>query len=428
MVIETNAENLVHKVDFESYQKRVNEIDKMIKEGTGLGNDFLGWVDHPINYDKKELELIKESAKYVRDNYDVLVVAGIGGSYLGARAAIEAINGLYGNKKPEIIFMGQTLDPTYIGQVLNYLKDKKFAVNVISKSGTTTETSVSFRLLKEMLEKNFGVEMARKSIFATTDKEKGALLTLSKKEGYTRFVLPGNIGGRYSVQTAVGLFPIAVAGIDPEEILKGSAQARLDTMNPDLKTNQAYRYAVIRRAMYEEYKKSAEFFVTYVPSFVQIGEWWKQLFGESEGKDGKGLLPDSATFTTDLHSMGQFIQEGTKTFFETTLHLKHHRDEVIVPSDADNLDGLNYLAGKDLGWIQDKAYEGTIRAHTDTGKNDNVILDMEEMSAFNLGYFFYFMEKACAMSAYLNEVNPFNQPGVEVYKKNMFHLLGKPGF
>ncbi len=428
MIIKCKDENLVNKVNYGEYKEKVAEIDAMIKDGTGKGSDFLGWVDYPINYDKKELELIKESAKYVRENYDVLVVAGIGGSYLGARAAIEAINGLYGKNKPEIIFMGQTLDPTYVSQVLSYLKGKKFAINVISKSGTTTETSVSFRLLKELLEKNVGVEMARKSIFATTDKDNGALLTLAKNEGYVRFVLPANIGGRYSVQTAVGLFPIAVAGIDPEEILKGSAEARIDCSNPNIDENECYKYALIRHEMYQKYHKSVEFFITYVPSFVQIGEWWKQLFGESEGKDGKGLLPASATFTTDLHSMGQFIQEGTKVFFETTLRLNKHRDSLPLPHDAQNLDGLNYLAGKDLGWVQDKALEGTIRAHTDTGKNDNVVLEMEEMSAHNLGYFFYFMERACAMSAYLNEVNPFNQPGVEVYKHNMFHLLGKPGF
>lgn len=428
MVIKCRDENLVNKVNYEEYKEKVAEIDAMIKNGTGEGADFLGWVDYPINYDKEELSLIKESAKYVRENYDVLVVAGIGGSYLGARAAIEAINGLYGKNKPEIIFMGQTLDPTYVCQVLDYLKGKKFAINIISKSGTTTETSVSFRLLKELLEKNVGVEMARKSIFATTDKNNGALLTLAKNEGYVRFVLPANIGGRYSVQTAVGLFPIAVAGIDPEEILKGSEAARIDCSNPDINENDCYKYALIRHEMYEKYHKSVEFFITYVPSFVQIGEWWKQLFGESEGKDGKGLLPASATFTTDLHSMGQFIQEGTKVFFETTLRLTKHRDSLLLPRDTENLDGLNYLAGKDIGWVQDKALEGTVRAHTDTGKNDNVVLEMDGMSPYNLGYFFYFMERACAMSAYLNGVNPFNQPGVEVYKHNMFRLLGKPGF
>lgn len=428
MIIETNLANLVNKVDLSAYKDKVAAIDEEIKKGTGAGNDFLGWVDWPVNYDAAELAKIKESAKYVRENYDVLVVAGIGGSYLGARAAIEAINGLHNNKKPEIIFMGQTLDPTYIGEVMDYLKDKKFAINVISKSGTTTETSVSFRLLREMLEKNFGLDMARKSVFATTDAKNGALLSLSKQEGYTRFVLPANIGGRYSVQTAVGLFPMAVAGIDPEEILKGSAEARKDTSKPDLANNEAYKYAVTRHILYTKYEKKTEIFITYVPSLVQLGEWWKQLFGESEGKDGKGLLPDSATFTTDLHSMGQFIQDGTKSFFETTLHLVHHRTSVIVPRDAENLDGLNFLAGKDLGDIQNKAYEGTLKAHTETGHNDNVVLEMDKMTPYNLGYFFYFMERSCAMSAYLNGVNPFNQPGVEVYKHNMFHLLGKPGF
>jgi glucose-6-phosphate isomerase len=427
MIIETNLEHIRKRLDLAPYAGKVREINDMIEKGTGAGADFLGWVDWPVNYDKKELALIKESAKYVRDNYDVLVVCGIGGSYLGARAAIEALRGLHSSEKPEIIFMGQTLDPSYIEQVLLYLKDKKFAINVISKSGTTTETSVSFRLLKDLLTKNWGADMARKSIFATTDKDNGALLELSKREGYTRFVLPANIGGRYSVQTAVGLFPIACAGIDPEEILKGSAAAREDTRNPDLMANEAYKYAVARHIMWKERKKAVEFLVTYSPAYTQIAEWWKQLFGESEGKDGKSLLPDSVTFTTDLHSMGQFIQEGTKCFFETTLLMREHRSSIKVPRDPENLDGLNYLAGRSLGDICDKAYEGTIKAHTDGG-NDNIVLEMEKMTPYNLGYMFYFFERACAMSGYLNGVNPFNQPGVEVYKKNMFHLLGKPGY
>lgn len=279
-----------------------------------------------------------------------------------------------------------------------------------------------------MLEKRDGIEEARKAIIATTDKSKGALLELCKKEGYVRFVLPDDIGGRYSVQTAVGLFPMACAGIDPREILAGSADARKDASNPDLATNQCYKYAVIRHEMWKHYHKAVEMFVTYVPSFVQLGEWWKQLYGESEGKDGKGLLPDSATFTTDLHSLGQFIQEGSKVFFETTLHLTHHRHDIKVPHDNDNLDGLNYLEGRSLGNIQDRAFEGTLSAHTDVGKNNNVVLELEKMDPYHLGYLFYFFERACAMSAYLNGVNPFNQPGVEVYKKNMFHLLGKPGY
>ncbi|MBR5991116.1 MAG: glucose-6-phosphate isomerase [Bacilli bacterium] len=428
MIIKTLTDHLVDKVDFAAYQESVNEIHKAIINKTGAGNDFLGWVDYPETYNKEELEQIKKWSEYVRKNYDVLIVCGIGGSYLGARAAIEAINGTILKGKPEILFMGQTFDPTYVAECLEYLKDKKFAINVISKSGTTTETSVAFRLLKEYIEKRDGVEFARKSIFATTDANKGALLELCKKEGYVRFVLPDDIGGRYSVQTAVGLFPIACAGIDPEAILKGSAKAREDASNPDLKVNECYKYAVIRHEMWAHYKKAVEMFITYVPSFVQIGEWWKQLYGESEGKEKKGLLPDSATFSTDLHSLGQFIQDGSPVFFETTLYLGKHRDEVKVPHDEDNLDGLNYLEGRTLGSIQDKAFEGTIKAHTEEGGNNNVVLELEEMNAFNLGYLFYFFERACAMSAYLNEVNPFNQPGVEIYKKNMFHLLGKPGF
>ncbi len=428
MIIETKLDHLVDKVDFSEYQTRVNEINEMINNRSGEGNDFLGWLDWPINYDKNELERIKKCAEYIRANYDILVVCGIGGSYLGARAAIEAIKGTFRSNKPEIIYLGQSLDPTYIQESIEYLSDKKFAVNVISKSGTTIETSVSFRLLKNLLEQRDGVEAARKAIFATTDKQKGALFTLSKKEGYEMFVIPDDIGGRYSVTTAVGLLPIAVAGVSPDEILAGSAQARLDTMDPSLEKNEAYKYAVVRHAMYAKYNKTAEFFITYVPSFVQLGEWWKQLFGESEGKGGKGLLPDSATFTTDLHSLGQFIQEGTHSFFETTLHLTHHRHWIKVPHDEENLDNLNFIEGLGLGSVQDKAFEGTIEAHTKVGGNNNVVLELDRMNAYNLGYLFYWFEKACAMSAYLLGINPFNQPGVEVYKRNMFHLLGKPGY
>lgn len=428
MIVKTNTSYLVNPIDWKGYEEKVRAIDAMIKNKTGAGADFLGWVDHPVDYDKEELKRIKESAAYVRNNYDVLVVCGIGGSYLGARAAIEAINGLHPTAKPEIVYLGQTFDPTYIEDLLKYLSTKKFAINVISKSGTTTETSVSFRLLREMLEKRDGVEAARKAIFATTDAHKGALLTLAKKEGYVRFVLPDDIGGRYSVQTAVGLFPIACAGIDPEQILLGSAKAREDTSNPTLQKNEAYKYAVIRHEMWKKYSKKVEMFITYVPSFVQLGEWFKQLFGESEGKEHKSLLPDSATFTTDLHSLGQFMQEGSPIFFETTLRMMNHRSNVLVPKDEENLDGLNYLSGVSLGYIQDKAMEGTLSAHSQNAKVDNVVLECEGMNAFNLGYLFYFFERACAMSAYLNEVNPFDQPGVEIYKKNMFHLLKKPGF
>lgn len=426
--VSTDLSHLNHAVDLKAYEEKVKEIDAQIKDKTGKGNDFLGWVDQPIAYDKEEMKRLKEAATYVRNNYDILVVCGIGGSYLGARAGIEAINGVHSTKKPEIIFAGQTLNPDYIAALLEYLKDKKFAINVISKSGTTTETAVAFRLLKELLEKNIGLEMARKSIFATTDAHKGALKTLSEKEGYVTFILPSDIGGRYSVQTAVGLFPLACAGIDPEEVLRGSAKAREDTSIPALMDNEAYKYAVARHVLYKEYGLSTEMLITYSPFLVQFGEWWKQLFGESEGKEDRGIYPTSATFTTDLHSLGQFVQQGTKSFFETVLHQKAYLKDVEIPYDEENLDGLNYLVGKNMAFINEKAFEGTLKAHHDDGKRDNIVLNVEKIDAFGIGYLFYFFERACAMSAYLMGINPFDQPGVEIYKKNMFHLLGKPGY
>ncbi len=426
--ITLNTDHLVNKIDILSYQDKVNEIDKMIEEGTGEGNDFLGWKDWPINYDKDEFEQIQKDAKYVRDNYDILVVCGIGGSYLGARAAIESLRGLSMKKKPEIIYLGQTLDADYIAETMEYLRNKKFAVNVISKSGTTTETAISFRLLKNLLEAKLGKEGARKAIFVTTDSEKGALLTLAKNEGYQRYDMPANIGGRYSVFTAVGLFPIAVAGIDIKLLMNGAKQAAIDLKDPSLEKNPAYQYAVIRHHLYKECDKKVEFLITYSPYFVQIGEWWKQLYGESEGKEGKGLLPASLTFNTDLHSMGQFVQEGTKIFFETTIRCKRSHHPLSIQRDKDDLDGLNYLVGMDENEIQAKAFEGVIKAHENEGNNDNIVIEMNEMNPYYLGYLFYFFMKACAMSAYLNGVNPFNQPGVEIYKKNMFHLLGKPGY
>lgn len=428
MPLTLNTDHLVNQIDVASYQDRVNEIDKMIEEGTGEGADFLGWKDYPNNYDKAEFEQIVKDAKYVRDNYDVLVVCGIGGSYLGARAAIEALRGTILKKKPEIIYLGQTLDPDYLADTLEYLKTKKFAVNVISKSGGTTETAVSFRLLKNLLEAKMGKENTKKAIFATTDKEHGSLLELAKAEGYRTYTMPGNIGGRYSVFTAVGLFPMAVAGIDIKVFMNGAKQAMIDLKDPSLESNPAYRYAVIRHDLYKEKKDSVEFLVTYSPYFVQIGEWWKQLFGESEGKDGKGLLPASVTFTTDLHSMGQFIQEGSKIFFETSIFVKRPHHPLCLNKDKDDLDKLNYLAGIDMNEIKSKVFEGVVSAHEEVGKNDNLIIEINEMNPYYLGYLFYFFMKACAMSAYLNGVNPFNQPGVEVYKKNMFHLLGKEGY
>ncbi len=426
-MIKLDLSNVIEKIPFTEYEQKVKEINKMIDEKTGAGNDFLGWTTWPTDYDKEEFARIKKAAQEIRDNYDVLVVAGIGGSYLGARCAIEALRGLYPSDKLEIIYFGNTLSSTYIAQVLKYLENKKFAINVISKSGTTTETSVAFRLLKELLIKQVGKEKASKAIFATTDKARGALKKEADEEHYQTFVIPDDIGGRYSVITAVGLLPIAAAGLDIDSLMNGCAKAQKDFDNPDLKTNLAYQYAVCRN-YFLNHNKQVELFVTYEPHFTQIGEWLKQLFGESEGKDKKGLLPDSVTFSTDLHSLGQFIQQGSPVLFETVVRAEKPTLDVTVPHDEDNLDGLNFLAGKNMSFVNEKAFEGTLRAHVDDGQVPNIVVTIEKMDEYNLGYLFYFFMRACAMSCYLTGVNPFNQPGVEIYKKNMFHLLGKPGY
>ena len=417
---------LITEETLKGYEKDVARIDQMIKEKSGQGNDYIGWADWPVNYDKEELERIKKDAQYVRDHFDILVVCGIGGSYLGARSALEALHGLKSDDKLEIIFMGQTFSPNYVAQVMNYLKGKNFAINVISKSGTTTETSISFRLLKELLEKQVGKEAARKAIYATTDKEKGALKTLCNNEGYATYVLPSDIGGRYSVFTAVGTFPLACAGIDVDLMIKGAQMARNDIETKPLLNNDCYKYAVMRDYMYR-HNKPIEMYVTYEPQMSQISEWLKQLFGESEGKEHKGLYPGSATFSTDLHSLGQYIQEGTPLLFETIINIKEPKQDIVIPHDEDDLDGLNYLEGKNLAFVNQKAFEGTLKAHEDGGVPCNVIY-LDKLDEYNLGYLFYFFMRACAMSAYMLDTNPFNQPGVEVYKKNMFHLLGKKGY
>ena len=419
--------NQISEQDIKAYQSKVTKINKMIDEKTGPGNDFLGWVDWPVNYDKEELQRIKKDAQYVRDHFEVLVVCGIGGSYLGARAALEALNGLKSDDKLEIIFMGQTFSPNYVSQVLKYLENKNFAINVISKSGTTTETSISFRLLKELLERKIGKEASKKAIYATTDKEKGALKTLCNQEGYATYVLPGNIGGRYSVLTAVGLFPLAAAGIDVEAMLLGAKEAREAYDNDDLDKNICYRYAVTRDFMLHR-DKPVEMYVTYEPQMSQISEWLKQLFGESEGKEKKGLFPSSATFSTDLHSLGQFIQDGTPLLFETILNIETPNDDITIPHDDADLDGLNYLEGKNLAFVNQKAFEGTLKAHVEDGHVPCNVISIDKLDAKTLGHLFYFFMRACAMSAYLLDINPFNQPGVEIYKKNMFHLLGKKGY
>ena len=421
---------LNHEINEEiirSYQDKVEAINKMINEKTGPGNDFLGWADWPVNYDKEELARIKKDAQYVRDHFDILVVCGIGGSYLGARAALEALNGLKSDDKLEVIFMGQTFSPNYVAQVMEYLKGKNFAINVISKSGTTTETSISFRLLKELLEKQVGKEKARKAIYATTDKARGALKQLCNQEGYATYVLPDDIGGRYSVLTAVGLFPLAAAGIDVEAMLRGAAKARELYNSTDLEKNLCYRYAVTRDYMLR-HGKPVEMYVTYEPQMSQISEWLKQLFGESEGKEKMGLFPASATFSTDLHSLGQFVQDGTPLLFETILNVVNPKQDIKIPHDDEDLDGLNYLEGKDLAFVNQKAFEGTLKAHVEDGGVPCNVIYIDKLDEETLGHLFYFFMRACAMSAYLLDINPFNQPGVEIYKKNMFHLLGKKGY
>ena len=406
------------------YQQEVSKIHKMIHEKTGKGNDFLGWVDWISNYDKDEFEKIKDVANNVRDKAEVLLVCGIGGSYLGARAGIEMIQGLYSKNKTEVIFVGNSFSSTYLSQVIEYIKDKSVVLNVISKSGTTTETALAFRILKKFMEEKYGKEECKTRIIATTDKSRGTLKALADKEGYTTFVIPDDIGGRYSVITPVGLLPMAIMGIDIDEIFKGLKAAYNDLNEESLEKNAAYQYAVSRRILQNQ-GKDAEMLVTYEPQMTLVGEWWKQLFGESEGKEEKGILPTSATFSTDLHSLGQFIQEGKKVLFETLLLVEKPAEDLTFPYDENNDDGMNYLSGKSVDWVNKMAMQGTLEAHEITGKVGNLIITMEDTSAYTFGYMCYFFFISCAMTCYLLDINPFNQPGVEVYKKNMFKLLGK---
>lgn len=412
------------KEDVKSYQEVVNKYHEQLMKRTGKGNDFVGWVEWPHTYDKEEFDRMKKVAQKIREKCDVCIVCGIVGSYLGARAAIEMINGLYADKKPEIIFMGNTFSSTYIAQVLNYIKDKEVCVNVISKSGTTTETALAFRLLKQFMEDKYGKDGARERIVATTDKARGTLKAIADKEGYETFVIPDDIGGRFSVITPVGLFPIAVAGIDIDAIMTGLQKAYEDMADPDLAKNDAYAYAVCRRIL-ENQGKNVEMLVSYESQMTMVAEWWKQLFGESEGKEEKGNLPTSANFSTDLHSLGQFIQEGKKVLYETLLLVEKPTLDITFPSDPDNADGMNYLAGKSVDWVNKMAAKGTLEAHEVTGNVPNLIITMPDMSAESFGYMCYFFFRACAMTCYMLDINPFNQPGVEVYKKNMFRLLGK---
>lgn len=411
------------KEDVKAYQDQVRAIDEALQNGTCKGNDFIGWLNWANNYDKEEFSRIKEVAAKVRENTEVFVVCGIGGSYLGARAAIEMMNGLYGDKKPEIIYMGNTFSSTYISQVMNYIKDKEVTVNVISKSGTTTETALAFRILKQFMEEKYG-EDAKNRIIATTDKARGTLKALADKEGYETFVIPDDIGGRFSVITPVGLLPIAVAGIDIDALMKGLHDGMGEYGDADLEKNAAYRYAVAR-CILQNQGYDVELLVNYEPQMQMVAEWWKQLFGESEGKDGKGILPDSVCFSTDLHSLGQFVQEGKKVLFETNLYVETPMIDLTFPNDEANEDGMNYLAGKSVDWANKMAAKGTLQAHEETGGVPNILLTMPGMTSYDFGNMCMFFFKAIAMTTLMNDSNPFNQPGVEVYKKNMFKLLGK---
>ena len=423
-MIKVDFKNALLESGITDYQAEVTKAHQALHSYTGKGNDYLGWLELPNNYDKDEFLRIKELAAKIGDDIEVLLVCGIGGSYLGARAAIEMIKGLYPNDSKEIIFIGNTFSSTYINQVLDYIKDKSVYLNVISKSGTTTETALAFRILKQSLEARYGKEECKKRIIATTDKEKGTLKQLANIEGYETFVIPSSVGGRYSVLTAVGLVPLALAGINIDELMLGFKEAYDDLNTDDLTKNTAYQYAVSRRIL-ENQGKVSEMLVTYDLQTTMVAEWWKQLFGESEGKNGKGLLPTSATFSTDLHSLGQFVQEGRKCLFETLLLIDTPMLDSTVPFDQDNLDGLNYLDGKSLDWVNKMAQLGTLKAHVESGKVPNVMITLKDTSAKSFGYMCYFFFKACAMTVYLLDENPFDQPGVEVYKANMFELLGK---
>jgi len=410
----------------EDLQNKINQIHKMIHEKTGLGNDFLGWLELPSNYDQEEFKRVLKAAQKIRKDSDVLVVIGIGGSYLGAKAGIEFLNIPFQEKELEIVFAGHQMSGSYLNHLVKYLKDKSFSINVISKSGTTTEPAIAFRVLKDLLEDKVGKAEAKSRIYATTDKKQGALHELSKAKGYEMFIIPDDIGGRYSVLTPVGLLPLAADGIDVIEMLKGAKDAQKRFSNPNLLENEAYLYAATRYLLYKQGYK-IEMLVGYEPNLLYLNEWWKQLFGESEGKDHKGLFVASAGFSTDLHSLGQYIQEGERHLFETVIQVEKTDVDTIIPKAEDDLDQLNYLAGKTLSYVNKQALKGTMMAHKD-GLVPNMLLNIPSFDSYTFGYLVYFFEIACAMSAYLIDVNPFNQPGVEAYKKNMFALLGKKGY
>ncbi len=426
----TKLTPFVHENELSEMQAIVDASAKELKDGTGAGNDFLGWIDLPVNYDQNEFARIKKAAKKIQSDSEVLVCIGIGGSYLGAQAAVEFLNGaFYGKGKekyPTIVFCGNSLSGSYLHDLIEWVGDKDFSVNIISKSGTTTEPAVAFRIFKDKLIKKYGEEEAKTRIFATTDKAKGALKTEADAEGYEEFVVPDDIGGRYSVLSAVGLLPIAVSGADIDQLMKGAADARADYTDTDLSKATPYQYAALRNILYRK-GYTTEIVENYEPTLRMFSEWCKQLMGESEGKDNKGIWPASANFTTDLHSLGQYIQEGRRNLFETVIRVENPTNDVEIPSDDRNLDQLNFLSGKSLNFVNERAYEGVVLAHTDGGV-PVMTVNIPDQTEHTLGYLIYFFELAIAVSGYVNGINPFNQPGVEEYKRNMFGLLNKPGY
>lgn len=429
----SNALKFVGQHEVDNLAAQIALAHEQLHQQTWTGSDYLGWIDLPKNYDKEEFGRIQKAANRIASDSEALVVIGIGGSYLGARAAIEMLSHSFYNelsdsqrKTPRIYYAGNQISSTYLTHLLQLLEGKDFSVNVISKSGTTTEPAIAFRIFRELLEKKYGKEGAKQRIYATTDRAKGALKQLADEEGYETFVIPDDVGGRYSVLTAVGLLPIAAAGIDIEAMMNGAADARELYGKPQVESNASYQYAAVRNALYRK-GKTTEILVNYEPNLHYVSEWWKQLYGESEGKDQKGLYPASVDFSTDLHSMGQYIQEGRRNIFETVLLVDKVSEEITLPSDSADLDGLNYLAGQTMDFVNKKAFQGTLLAHTD-GDVPNLVLTLPDMTAYTFGKMVYFFEKACGISGYLLGVNPFDQPGVEAYKRNMFALLGKPGY
>ncbi|WP_455920392.1 glucose-6-phosphate isomerase [Priestia megaterium] len=425
----SNALPFMKKTEVDNLSEFVKAAHTTLHDKEGYRSGYLGWVDLPLNYDKAEFTRIKQAAKRIREHSDALIVIGIGGSYLGAKSAIETLSHSFHNQiagNTQVYFAGQNISSTYITHLFELLEGKDISVNVISKSGTTTEPALAFRLFRDYMEKKYGKEGARERIFATTDQEKGALKKLANKEGYETFVIPDDVGGRYSVLTAVGLLPIAAAGIDIDQMMEGALAAAQKYNNADISTNESYQYAAVRNILNRK-GKDIELLVNYEPSLHYVSEWWKQLFGESEGKDQKGLFPASVDFSTDLHSMGQYVQEGRRNLIETVMQIKKPQIEVTIQEDPENIDGLNFLAGKTMDEVNKNAFQGTLLAHVD-GEVPNLIIELDELNEYTYGEMVYFFEKACAMSGHLLGVNPFDQPGVEAYKKNMFALLGKPGF